>query len=213
VTVFLAIPFITFALYVNPILRLFNVLFEALQSAFTAVSGFMARIAVYMRIVLKILARAVVLLFKIVLFFKNIGLLTQLAKLCFCLSVLMVRKWRTVYHWIKDYRMAKKEAKSEGRKWRRRQYFVRKLLERWQRMGKPSNKTKGEGDEEEQRDRDVETEGSSNHATEGSLNREDEHRVEEASEDTIESPRSNIETDVNREVKGETNEPRIIGYI
>jgi len=202
-TVFLGIPFITFALYVNPILRLFNVLFQGLQSVLAAVSAFMARIAVYTRIVLSVLAKVLVPLF------KNVGTLTQLIGLCFSLSVKAILRWRRIYHWIKDYRMAKKEAKSEGRKWRKRQYFVRKILEWWQRVVQSLKKKEGEGDEEEQRDPHVETEGSNSHDSDGSLNPEDERRVEEVSEDVIELPRPNIETDVNREVKGETK-PRII---
>lgn len=200
-TVATAIPFITFALYVNPILRLLNLLFKGLQKVIAAMSMFMAKVALCTRITFTVLAKVIRPLC------KNIGFLAQLARLCFSLSVKVLVRWRPIYRWIKDFRKTNKEAKKKDPTWKKRQYVTRKFLEWWQQVIQTLKERKGEGDEEEQRGRSVERGGSDGHGSDGSLNREDELRVEEVLENGGESPRPKIETNVGGKVEGET-EPK-----
>ncbi|KAK0646953.1 hypothetical protein B0T16DRAFT_414501 [Cercophora newfieldiana] len=126
VTAAMAAPFVIFAIYVNPILRVANSVKEPLARAW--------------RRIVKAWGYAVVvglaLSFVVLFCFRQAKLIGALAWGCVKMGFALVRKieWKAVYRWVKGMRQAKKEALEEGVEWSKRQYVVRWLLGRWQVM-------------------------------------------------------------------------------
>jgi hypothetical protein len=119
-TIALAIQFIIFALYVNPILKLVKLLFRALQRFW----AFMYKAALSTFAALIILARLCLILC------MNIKHLGTFVWFCSVQVWRLPSQWRPIYRWVKEFRRAKKEAKIEGQDWEKRQYVAKYLLKR-----------------------------------------------------------------------------------
>ncbi|RDW72868.1 hypothetical protein BP6252_06775 [Coleophoma cylindrospora] len=137
-TIAVAVPFIIFALYVNPILRSLKLLLRALERLYQELT----RLAHHIFTFLKILARFL----SIVIKSPPLKLFTVCFKcvvvfLKFLWALFIRRQW--VLEEIRKYKRAKTETLSKKMEWRKRRYVIHRWVA-WRRREKEKNEEEPE---------------------------------------------------------------------
>lgn len=144
----MAIPFIIFALYVNPILRILkaclHVLWTASRVSYSAVT-FLFVISIWALKMLRVI-------------FKNFGFFIQVL---WGFLRYLGRNWHRLYVWLKALQSARSKAKAEGIEWKKRHFVVGHFLDKRQ---------KSRNDVEQQQ---IEEQSSATQSDEGEGDRED----------------------------------------
>ncbi|RDW87897.1 hypothetical protein BP5796_03591 [Coleophoma crateriformis] len=137
-TIAMAVPFIIFALYVNPILRSLKLLLRALERLYLELNRLAHHIFTFLKVsagILSLVAKSPPLkLFKVC--FKCVVVFLK------CLWALFIRR-QWVLEEIREYKRAKTESLSKKMEWRKRRYVIHRWVA-WRRREKEKNEEEPE---------------------------------------------------------------------